>query len=477
MTMATPQAFHPGFPEAGATSAAIEALRRSARSRFEDLGFPTRKHEEWRFTPLSTLVGTAFGPAAPAAIDIEPWLVPDCRRLVFLNGRFDATLSDLGDTSDGVSISTLTQGRVDHAAIVDTHLGAYADIEDEAFAALNTAQDLEGAFVHLGRGASPTAPLHIIYASTGANSVTYPRTLVVAEDESAAAIIESYVGDDVTLTCPVTEIAAGPGAKIRHTRLQEVSSAAFHLGALAVSLARRSNYSLSSVSLGGRLSRLGVRVGLVGEGAHAALDGLTVVDDRRIGDHHVRVDHAVPNCTSAQRFRSVLSDRSRTVFTGRIVVAEAAQKTDANQSSRSLVLSPDAVAFNNPQLEIYADDVRCTHGSTVGQLDDEALFYLQARGIGKEHGKQILTHAFAAEVLDGIEVGDVRNRLERDSRLSARPSAGPNNDRPPDLRRREHPGSVSRSASGGARATAGLPGQRGNDSETEGRHRRRAWLL
>ena len=261
--------------------------------------------------------------------------------------------------------------------------------------ALNTAQDLEGAFVHLERGVSLQPPLHIVYAATGDNTVSYPRTLVVVEDGAEANIVESFVGDDGFLTCPVTEIAVGPRATIHHTRLQEVSRTAFHLGALAVDLERQASYSLSSVSLGAHLSRLDIVARLSGEGARASLDGLTLVNDRRLGDHHVRVEHKVGDCTSAQRFRSVLSDRGRAVFTGRIVVAENAQGTDANQSSRSLVLAPDAVALNNPQLEIYADDVRCTHGSTVGQLDEEALFYLQARGIGSQEAKRILTRAFA----------------------------------------------------------------------------------
>jgi Fe-S cluster assembly protein SufD len=235
---------------------------------------------------------------------------------------------------------------------------------------------------------------------------------VVVEQDARVTLVEGFAGTGDTLSCPVTEIFVGPNANVKHVRLQEEDRRAHHLGAVGTRLERDANYALTSVFMGGDVSRVDLFVDLVGPGAHAALDGLTLGRERQHGTHQVRLRHLVPDCTSEQRFRSVVADRSHAVFTGRIVVAQDAQKTDAIQSSRALLLSDTAVATNNPQLEIYADDVKCTHGSTVGELDAEALFYMRTRGLSREAAEALLTIAFAAEVLEAIPVESIRTRLE-----------------------------------------------------------------
>ncbi|MCD4749686.1 MAG: Fe-S cluster assembly protein SufD [Thermoanaerobaculales bacterium] len=405
-------AFQPTFSKPAHANPSIQALRAAARTRFEALGFPTRRQEAWRFVNLGAVITTEFAPERPGTIDVTPWSLPESLTLVFVNGRFDPERSNLTQIPPGMVIKTLADALEDDKGVAQSHLGTSAAFDDHPFVALNTAQDLEGAFIHLLPGTDVEKTIHILYAGAGKNTVSYPRTLIVAESGARANIVESYVSEDQSLSCPVTEVAVAQDASIHHTRLQEEHLSANHLGSVAVNLGSNAAYQLSSINLGAAVARIDINVSLNGAGADASLDGLTLVGGTRQGDHHVRIDHKVGECTSTQRFRSVLDDESRAVFTGRIVVAEGAQGTDANQSSKSLVRSSDAVAFNNPQLEIYTDDVRCTHGSTVGRLDEEALFYLRARGIGRAEAEGLLTLAFAAEVLDAIPSKEIRTRLE-----------------------------------------------------------------
>lgn len=411
-TMATTTTFSPEFASPQWSTAQIDALRSRARARFDASGFPSRRQEDWRFTDLKGVTDGGFRLSPSTAFDIRPWTVDNSHRIVFRNGVPDHSESTLGALPSGLVVSTLAEAMRTDQALVDQHLGQQAAIEDHAFVALNTAQNLAGAFVSIAGGIEVERPIHIIHCTSGPNPVTYPRSLVVAGPGSKVTVIETFLADSKGLTVPVTEIVLANGADVRHTRLQDQDPLSHHLGALAVSVDGRARYSMTSAALGASTSRLDIGVTLIGEEAIANLDGLSLVDQQRHGEHHVIMRHHAGACTSNQRFRSVLDDRSRAVFTGKIEVAEGAQLTDANQSSRALLRSDQAVAFSNPQLEIYADDVRCTHGSTIGELDEEAIFYLRARGLSAEAARTMLTVAFAAEVLNEIPEPTIRERLE-----------------------------------------------------------------
>lgn len=403
--------FQPNFAATAHSSPILTALASEARDRFVQLGFPSRHEEDWRLTSLAPATDVAFSPAPAAEINLEQWTIPETTTITFVNDRLVTGLAG-EQLAPGVSVVSLKSAADIRPGIVEEHLGKTASFTDQPFVALNTAQGLEGALIHLGPGADLKKPLNIVYAATGDDIVTYPRTLIIVEEGAQATIVETFVGNSRSLICPVTEIVVKPAATLRHTRLVELGPQGSCVGSLSAVVEKQAAYRLSSASLGGSLVRSDIRVEINGEGADVRLDGLTLVGSSDQGVTHVNLVHNVPNCTSTQRFRSVLDDRSKTVFTGRIIVAEGAQKTDARQSSRSLLRSPDAVAHNNPQLEIYADDVRCTHGSTVGQLDEEALFYLRTRGIDLPTAQGLLTLAFAAEVLEGIPVEKVKSRLE-----------------------------------------------------------------
>jgi Fe-S cluster assembly protein SufD len=405
-------AFAPTFSHPASDTPVVRALNSQARQTFETDGLPTSRDEEWRFTPVSRVLATAFTPADAARAELDGHGIDEAVRLVLVNGRPDLEASDLVDLPAGVTVMPLEQAVADHEALVEARLGQLATAEDHAFVALNTAQELRGAFVHIAASTEIERPIHLVNLTAGVEAVTYPRTLVVVEQDARVTLVEGFAGTGDTLSCPVTEIFVGPNANVKHVRLQEEDRRAHHLGAVGTRLERDANYALTSVFMGGDVSRVDLFVDLVGPGAHAALDGLTLGRERQHGTHQVRLRHLVPDCTSEQRFRSVVADRSHAVFTGRIVVAQDAQKTDAIQSSRALLLSDTAVATNNPQLEIYADDVKCTHGSTVGELDAEALFYMRTRGLSREAAEALLTIAFAAEVLEAIPVESIRTRLE-----------------------------------------------------------------
>jgi len=413
MASAATPAFRPTFEPGHRESTAMKVLRSRAWERFSETGFPTPREEAWRFTNLRKLVDTPYEPAPRTETDVSASRFAGFDTLVFVNGRFDERQSTIGDLPSGARYLPLGAAREHFADLVDKHLGRYAAIDGQTFAALNTAQDHEGVFMHLAPGTVLDRPLQVVYATSSETtaSVTYPRTLVVGEEGAEATIIESFTGDGASLSCPVTEIVLGPGAVIRHVRLQDESPENRHMATVAAHLERDARYSASMLSLGGLQVRLDISAILAGQGADASLFGLSHTADTQHVDHQVRIEHLVPDCTSRQVFKSILDENSKAIFTGRIVVAEDAQRTDAKQSNCNLLLSEQALAQSNPQLEIYADDVRCTHGSTVGRLDDDALFYLRSRGLDKQVAEQILTWAFASEVIDTIPVDEVRVRL------------------------------------------------------------------
>ncbi|MCG6947687.1 MAG: Fe-S cluster assembly protein SufD [Acidobacteria bacterium] len=394
----------------------LQGLRLKGRESFAEQGLPNRRQEAWRFTRLTGIGDTDF--VAPRAVaprvDVTQWQLADAHLLVFVDGISSPDVSQIGDRPDGVVVSNLVIGATSGSETVAQHLGSLAPLDQHPFAALNSALIADGAFIHLPTGVELERPIQLIFVSgTDARpTLNAPRILIVAEAGSRATVVEHHVGKVSSLSCPVTEVVLAENSTLDHVIVQEEHPSAHHLAVRQARLAAGSRYSAQAISLGGALARTDIGVVLEGEGANASLDGLYLGDDKQQADTHLTMRHASPNCESHQLYKGILGGRAKAVFNGRIIVDQDAQKTDANQSNRNLLLSEDAVVNSNPQLEIFADDVRCTHGSTVGQLDEEAVFYLRSRGIGRDEAAQLLTLAFAGEILDRIPVTDLRQRLE-----------------------------------------------------------------
>jgi len=396
--------------------ALLQELRSRGRKNFVALGLPTRRQEEWRFTRLKEIEETEFSvpPLVPSRIDVTPWRRAGAHVLVFIDGMFSPDFSEIDDLPDGVVVSNLMLAAASGSEIVQQHLGSLAALDDQPFAALNTAVLADGAVIHVPAGVEVERPVQLLFFAGPSDRATVcaPRILIVAGAESAVTVEEHHVGTEGSaLSCPVSEIVVEERAVIRHVIVQNESPATQHLASRHIVMGRESRYSAQAISLGGALARTDIRVDLRGEGAEASLDGLYLTDGTQQADSHLTLRHSVPNCQSHQLYKGILAGSSRSVFTGRIVVEQDAQKTDSTQANRNLILSDDAVANSNPQLEIFADDVRCTHGSTVGRLDDEAVFYLRSRGIAEDEARRILTLAFAGEVLDRIPMEDLREEL------------------------------------------------------------------
>ena len=406
---------------------AVTRLRRLAAARFAEVGYPTTKLEEWRFTNVAPVARTAFRRAtgavpADAESLLAPHRIPGAIELVFAGGRLAPVLSRLDGVPSGVVLDSLSALLAAGNPEVTAALGRRADFVDHPFVALNTALFEDGAALVLPRGVALERPVHLLFLGgneAGAATAAFPRIVLVAGERSEAPVVETYVGreGESYLTCAVTELLAGPAAAIDHYKVQREGLEAFHLATFAVETGRDTRVSSHSISLGGAIVRHDVRALLDGEGGEANLNGLYMVRGRQLADTHMRVDHAKPHCASHELYKGILNERARAVFNGRIFVHPHAQKTDAKQTNRNLLLSKDALVNTNPQLEIFADDVRCTHGSTVGQLDADAVFYLRSRGIGEEAARSILTYAFASDIVERIRVETVRQAL-RESLLS-----------------------------------------------------------
>ena len=395
----------------------LQDLRQRGRESFAALGLPSRRQEEWRFTRLKGIEEEIFQPPDVVAsrIDISPWRVSDAHLLVFIDGIFSPDVSEVSDLPDGVVVSNLVLATASNSKAVTEHLGSLAGLERHPFAALNTALVADGAFIHLPAGVEMERPIQLVFVSgsEGRPTLSAPRILIVAEAASRATVVEQYLGDGGTsLSCPVSEIVLAEDAVLDHVVVQEEEISAHHLAVRQIRLAAASRYSAQTLSLGGALTRSDIGVVLDGEGVEASLDGLYLADGAQQADTHLTVRHARPNCNSHQLYKGILAGSARAVFNGRIIVDQDAQKTDANQPTRNLLLSDDATVHSNPQLEIFADDVRCTHGSTVGRLDEEAVFYLRSRGIARDEAIRMLTLAFAGEVLERVPIEALRERLE-----------------------------------------------------------------
>jgi Fe-S cluster assembly protein SufD len=413
----------------------LASARKAGLARYTELGLPTLRDEDWRFTNVSPLVKLPFRPVIAPAIDgvaagalkqLAFAGVPGVK-LVFVNGHYAEALSHTAKLPAGVKVSNLAAALATDPALVEQHLGRYAPPADNGFAALNQAFFGDGGFVHVPAGQVVTAPIQFIYISTGrpGGATIHPRNLVVAGANSQVTVLESYValGGSGYFTNAATELFAGANARLEFVKFQDEAADAFHIASFHGEFGRSSQVNVHSFALGAKLSRNNIRVKLAGEGLECILNGLYLTRGEQLADHHMIVEHAQPHCASHEYFNGILDDKSRGVFHGRILVQPVAQKTDAKQTNKNLLLSDEASADTKPQLEIYADDVKCTHGATIGQLNTESIFYLRSRGIGPETARRMLIHAFAGEIIERIQHEAVREELDRRvwERLEANP--------------------------------------------------------
>ena len=408
----------------GKGPAELVARRREAFDRFSAVGFPTAKDEEWRFTPLGPIAGTAWalgGPAAGAPVraeDLAPFRFdqPDWTTLVFVDGRFDAGLSHRPAPGGGVTVETIAEALARDPAL-GAQVGTVAPLDATPFAALNAAFAREGAVVRVPAGGAPADPIHLLFVSTaaGAGTSSQLRTLVVVEAGARAQIVESYVGvgEAKYFTNAVTEVVVAEGARVEHCRIQRESESGYHIGLTHVEQARDSHYRSFTLAMGGAIARHDLRARLGAENVETLLYGLYLGRGEQLVDNHTVIYHDQPNCRSWEVYKGILDGKSHAVFNGKVFVKPAAQKTDAKQTNRNLLLSSTAKVDTKPQLEIFADDVKCTHGATVGRLDESAYFYLQSRGIPRARAQELLTYAFAAEVVGEVESTPVREALDR----------------------------------------------------------------
>jgi Fe-S cluster assembly protein SufD len=407
----------------------LPKLRRMAIDSFAERGFPTTHDEEWIYTNVAPLASTPFVPGHAKLtdelrqkIDRQPLADLGCSRLTFLNGRYVPELSKLREVPNGLKAGSLASAWKNHGALLERHVGRYAEAKAHAFVALNTAFFEDGTFIEVPRGAVLQKPLHTLYVSHGGGqtTVSHPRNLILVGDTGQATIIETYLSldEDTTFTNAVTEIVAGEGALVEYYKVQQESDAAFHYARVQVQQERSSSVATHSIQLGGALTREEVQTALNGEGAESLLHGLYVINGRQHVDNHTLIDHAKAHCSSREIYKGVLEGKSQGVFNGKIIVRPDAQKTDSKQSNKNLLLSEDAIINTKPQLEIFADDVKCTHGATVGQIDPEAVFYLRSRGIDVQEAKKLLTYAFANDVMERIKFQPLREKLAE--RLFAR---------------------------------------------------------
>jgi Fe-S cluster assembly protein SufD len=403
----------------------LEPVRRAAADRFAHTGFPTAREEEWRFTPVTPLAQTSWRPAvgiseeisreqiAPFIFGHEEWCT-----LVFVNGEYAAGLSSPGSLPAGVVATSLSEALRNGGDVLQRHFAKYARIEENAFTALNTALFRDGGFVHISPGVDLPVAINLVFVSTAdaAGTVTHPRNLIVVERHARASVVESYV----TLapgarywTNPVTEVWTGPNSWVEHTRIQRESEAAYHVATTQAEVSRDSHYRSFSMAMGAVLARHNLNARLADQYSEALLYGLYLTHGDQLVDNHTVLYHDHPHGHSWEVYKGILDDRSRAVFNGKVMVKREAQKTDAKQTNRNLILSDFAKVDTKPQLEIFADDVKCTHGATVGQLDEVSLFYAQSRGFPLAEARRMLTYAFAAEVIEEVTLEPVRTELNR----------------------------------------------------------------
>lgn len=425
----------------GARGAAwVARLRESALASFEQLGFPTVDNEEWKYTNVAPVAKANFEPAFERGEDVQSFDSAELKsfayeeasrsRLVFVNGFYRPDLSSIEALPEGVVVADLSEALTDarHEKVLRAQLARSASYSTNGFTALNTAFLGSGAFVLIPQGVQVEAPVHLLFltdARVTTPLASFPRVLIVGERESAATVIESYASTNTGsayLTNAVVEIVLADNARLEHYKVQNESQNAFHIATTVAQLGHSSNFNTTTITLGAQLSRHDISVTLDAEGAECSVDGLYIVGNGQHSDTHSLIDHRQPHCTSRQLYKGILDGKSRAVFNGKVFVREGAQQTNAMQTNRNLLLSNEARVDTKPQLEIFADDVKCAHGATVGQLEDEELFYLASRGLHPDIARNLLTYGFAEEVIEKIKIESIKAQLDEAvlTRLHAR---------------------------------------------------------
>ncbi|MFQ5659933.1 MAG: Fe-S cluster assembly protein SufD [Gammaproteobacteria bacterium] len=401
----------------------LNGLRRSAIESFRQRGFPSLRHEDWKYTDVRPITRRNFVTADPAAngferdyIDAIRFKQMDCHELTFTNGRYLPSLSAVRGPANGVILKSLSDALNENRTSIEPCLKQFSQLDRNGFATLNTAFITHGAFIYIPDNSRLDLPVHLLFLSNNQarSHVSHLRNLIVLGENTRATVVESYIGEDGSeyFTNTVTNIVTGTGSSLEHYKLQQESLQGFHVGKITVQQLRGSRMESHSVSLGGALVRNDIETHLAEAGAEVILNGLYIANGRQHIDNHTCINHAKPHTSSAEYYRGVLDGHARGVFNGKVIVREQAQKTDARQSNANLLLSDNAEVDTKPELEIYADDVKCSHGATIGQLDDNMLFYLRSRAIEEETAKSLLTFAFADDVIKRIKFTPIRERLE-----------------------------------------------------------------
>lgn len=406
--------------ESSPTAAWLELVRSSALDRFEQLGFPSVKEEDWKYTNLASLAKEEFVPVTSGygeVREVDRLAYPETAEtnLVVVDGFLREDLSSKTGLGDVVAVDLLSAVEdARYNKLVRKYLARNAGYHNNGLTALNTAFLQSGVFLWIPKNVKLDGPLQITFVAKAPNRANFPRLLVVAEENSSATLIESFVSSDgiTYFTNAIAEIVLKDGAQLEHYRLQRESNNAYHVSTTSAELGRASRYDTTSINLGAQLARHDISVVMDHEGAETSVDGLYMAGSNQHTDTHSVIDHKQPHCTSHQLYKGILDGNGRAVFNGKIFVREGAQKTDAQQTNKNLLLSEKARVDTKPQLEIYADDVKCAHGAAVGQIDQEALFYLETRGISPELGRSLLTYGFAEEVIGKIKIESIRTQLD-----------------------------------------------------------------
>jgi Fe-S cluster assembly protein SufD len=405
----------------GASKTSLHELRREAMGKLSDVGFPTTRHEEWKFTNISPITKVDFTPVLRydghgiEAKQLRPFSFGTHHQLVFVDGHFSASLSTLGTLPAGVYCGSLASAVKESDERLLQFLGRQVSVDATPFVSLNTAFLNDGAFLYVPDGVVLEDSIHLLFVASGTGEVlSTPRNVLVLGRRSQASVVESYVslGDSRYLTNAVSEIVVGDEAILEHDKLQDESPSAFHIAMIHALLGAKTAFTSNSIAVGGSIVRNNVTVVLDAEWSECTLNGLSLGTGSQLIDNHTTIDHAKPNCASHEIYKAILDGKSRGVFNGKIFVRPLAQKTDAKQTNKTLLLSDEATIDTKPQLEIFADDVKCTHGATVGQLDAEQVFYLRSRGIDEMSARDILTFAFAGDVVQRVHVDPLRSQLE-----------------------------------------------------------------
>lgn len=401
----------------------LKELRESAIASFANLGFPTTRNEDWKYTSVDPIASTRFArventdaDVAAEAIAELAFIPASSARLVFVDGIYSPRLSEFASLPAGVRVESLAEALRRDDEVLRAQFSRYARHQQQSFVALNTAFVEDGALVFFPKGLVLEDPLYLVFVSSGGGHpvVFHPRNLIVADVGSQARIVQSHVGiaDGVYFSNAVTELVGREGAAIDYYVLQQEGKDAYHVGTVEAELSRQCTLAAHCITLAGSLVRNDVRVVLNGEGSECSLNGLYVLDAKQHVDNHTEIEHCMPHAKSHELYKGILSGHARGVFNGKILVHKDAQKSDARQTNKNLLLSANALVNTKPQLEIHADDVKCSHGSTVGQLDRDALFYLRTRGIGMREAQSLLSYAFASEVVSKVKIASLRARLD-----------------------------------------------------------------